>query len=359
MAQKYAKDQPAGFTNRIERVAIVGAGGHAGKPITTFLLKTGKHTVTALARSGSEGAVPAGCKIATVDYDNEASLVAALTGQQFFVITVGVSAPPDTHHKLVTAAAKAGVPYVMTNCYGVLVNRPEDVDVARQLVTGEQPLQYVRDVEEQGVSAWIAMSCSFWYEWSLALAYGIDAFFGINIKERKAIFFDDGKRGMSVSTWEQTGRAMAALLSLKELPEDENDTSPTVSHWRNKPLKINSFVVSQRDMLDSLHRTLGTTDADWTIEYQPAAERYQKAMDIMKTGFDRPAFARAMYTRVFFPDLTAGGERFHYIDGSDNEKLGLAKDDLDAATKRTVDMVNSGWVEALWKKMAGGSHPPA
>jgi hypothetical protein len=24
MAQKYAKDQPAGFTNRIEKVAIVG-----------------------------------------------------------------------------------------------------------------------------------------------------------------------------------------------------------------------------------------------------------------------------------------------------------------------------------------------
>lgn len=24
MAQKYAKDQPSGFTNRIERVAIVG-----------------------------------------------------------------------------------------------------------------------------------------------------------------------------------------------------------------------------------------------------------------------------------------------------------------------------------------------
>lgn len=28
MAQKYARDQPSGFTNRIERVAIVGVGLH-------------------------------------------------------------------------------------------------------------------------------------------------------------------------------------------------------------------------------------------------------------------------------------------------------------------------------------------
>jgi hypothetical protein len=29
MAQKYAKDQPAGFTNRIEKVAIVGVSQHS------------------------------------------------------------------------------------------------------------------------------------------------------------------------------------------------------------------------------------------------------------------------------------------------------------------------------------------
>lgn len=38
MAQKYAKDQPAGFTNRIERVAIVGVSPerleqHATSPV--------------------------------------------------------------------------------------------------------------------------------------------------------------------------------------------------------------------------------------------------------------------------------------------------------------------------------------
>lgn len=62
MAQnaKYAKDQQPGFTNRIERVAIVGAGGSVGKYIAQELLKTGKHTVTALTRTTSMTKLPEG-----------------------------------------------------------------------------------------------------------------------------------------------------------------------------------------------------------------------------------------------------------------------------------------------------------
>jgi hypothetical protein len=40
MATKYAKDQPAGFTNRIERVAIVGVSLFSAAPLSGSALLT-------------------------------------------------------------------------------------------------------------------------------------------------------------------------------------------------------------------------------------------------------------------------------------------------------------------------------
>lgn len=94
------------------------AGGTLGKYIAQELVKTGKHTVTALTRSGSTNNVPEGVKPVTVDYDDAESLVQAMQGHQFLIITLAVSVPPGTQSKLIKAAAKAGVPYVMPNAWG-------------------------------------------------------------------------------------------------------------------------------------------------------------------------------------------------------------------------------------------------
>jgi tryptophan synthase beta chain len=72
--------------------------------------------LTAITRLNSKSKLPEGVKIAQVDYDDEASIIAALKGQQFLIITMSVTAPRDTHSRLVKAAAKADVPYVMPNC---------------------------------------------------------------------------------------------------------------------------------------------------------------------------------------------------------------------------------------------------
>ena len=89
------------------------AGGTVGSYIAGALLKTGRHAVTALSRKDSSNKLPKGVIVAPVDYDDGATIVAALKDQQFLIITMAPTAPRDTHHKLVQAAAKAGVPYVM------------------------------------------------------------------------------------------------------------------------------------------------------------------------------------------------------------------------------------------------------
>ncbi|KAL7942541.1 NAD(P)-binding protein [Trichoderma barbatum] len=345
MSIKYAKDQPAGFTNRIENVAIVGAGGQVGKHIAEELLKTGKHNVTAITRIGSKSELPEGVKVVEVDYNDEQTVIDGLKGHQFLFISLAVTAPRDTQAKIMTAAAKAGVSWVMPNSYGGDLNNKS---LMAEMMAAPGAEAGVSAAEKAGLS-WVWMSCNFWYEYSLAMGSG---WYGFDIPNKKVTFYDDGKTRINTSTWRQCGRAAAQLLSLKELPEDENDQSPTLSQWRNKVLYISSFLASQRDMLDSLNRVLGTTDGDWEIDYEPTDVRYKRGLEIFKTG-NIVGFGMAMYSRAFYPNGDGNYEAKH---GLSNKMLGLPEEDFDEATKLSVEMDNGGLSARRIAINSGGAH---
>ncbi|KUI69850.1 Sterol-4-alpha-carboxylate 3-dehydrogenase, decarboxylating [Cytospora mali] len=332
MAPKYAKDQPSGFVNRIERVAIVGAGGTLGKYITEALIKTGNHTVTALTRADSTNKLPEGVTTVTVSYDDEQSLVDALRGQQVLIITMAIAAPPDTHSKLVRAAAEANVPYVMPNCWG---NDTMNQKLQEDTLYGTRLIAARREIESLGVSKWITPVCGFWYEFSLG---GSPDRYGFGFHDRTLVFFDDGETKINTSTWLQCGRGVASFLSLKLLPDDENDKEPAIDNWANNVFYISSFLVSQRDMFESVKRVTGTTDAEWKITYESSEERYKKAVQDLNDG-NRRGFVRLLYTRVFYPN---GGGDYETSKGIQNEILDLPKEDMDEATKEAIRLALSG-----------------
>ncbi|KAJ7208638.1 hypothetical protein GGX14DRAFT_566851 [Mycena pura] len=317
--------------NYITNVAIIGATGRIGGAFAEALVKTGKHTVTVLVRPDSTGKLPEGVKTVSVNYDDDIdspsnSLVTALRGQHFLAITLGVSATEERHDYILKAAGKAGVQYVMPNMYGS--------DTAnRQLAeeSGYSGHQRIENVRKLANAACVTMVCGFWYEWSLALG---ENFFGIDIKNRKVTFFDEGTTKVTVSTWDECGRALAGLLSLPE-----TGPSPCVADWKDKKLFVQSFLVSQRDMLDSLHRVLGDTDADWTIVKVPAAQRIQEAQEQLKNG-DFRGFVKKMYSRTFLNPGEAD-----YSKQLADEIIGLPKEDLDTVTKTVMDIVNNDWKE--------------
>lgn len=336
MAPKYAKDQPIGFVNRIERVAIVGAGGTVGKYITEALVKTGKHMVTALTRADSTNKLPEGVSTVVVIYDDDDSLVEALRGQQVLIITIAYTAPPETHSKLVRAAAEAGVPYVMPNGWGTdTMNEKlqEDTMYGKRLIAARG------QIESLGVSKWIALVCGFWYEFSLG---GTQDRYGFDFHNRSVVFFDDGNARINTSTWLQCGRGVASLLSLKLLPEDENDKDPAIDNWANGTVYISSFLVSQKDMFESVKRVTGTTEAEWKITYEGSEERYKKAVQDLHDG-DRNGFVRLLYTRVFYPN---GGGDYETSKGLQNEILGLPEEDLDEATREAIRLALNGELSA-------------
>ncbi|KAJ5934447.1 hypothetical protein N7466_003994 [Penicillium verhagenii] len=323
---EYAKNQPTGFKNVIERVAIVGAGGTVGTHLVAALLKTGKHTVTALSRKDSSNKLPEGVLVAQVDYSDEATIVAALKGQQFFIITVSPTASRDTHSKLVRAAAKAGVPYIMPNGYAGDI---EQTKLGEDVMLGPVAKAARDEIESLGMQ-WITVCCGFWYDYSLA---GGEARFGFDFDKWSLTIYDDGNTRNSVSTLSQVGRAVAKVLSFKELPEDENDKSLTLSRWLNKALYIKSFVINQNEMFESVKRVTGTGDADWTITHEDSRERYADGLAMVKAG-NMAGFGKLLYARAFFPDDPSDCST-----RAENELLGLPEESLDDATQAGANMV--------------------
>ncbi|GAB1195452.1 hypothetical protein APSETT444_004711 [Aspergillus pseudonomiae] len=323
---KYAKDQSVDFKNTIERVAIVGAGGTIGWHIANALLQTGRHTVTALTRKGSGNRLPEGVLVASIDYNDEASMVAALNGQQFLIITMAPTAPRDSHSKLVQAAAKAGIPYIMPNGYGGDIGNTK---LGEDTMLGPVAKTNRDEIERLGMQ-WITVCCGFWYDYSLA---GGDSRFGFDFDKRSLTIYDDGNTKNSTSTLSQVGRAVAKVLSLNELPQDENDNSLTLSTFLNQGVYITSFVVSQNDMFESVKRVTGTTDADWTITHVDTKKRYEDGLAQVKVG-NMAGFSKMLYARAFYPDdpsdLSAKAQ---------NELLGLPEENLDASTKVGIDLV--------------------
>jgi hypothetical protein len=267
-------------------------------------------------------------EVKKVNYDDQSSLVEALQGQEVLIITMAVTAPRDQETKLIEAAATANVPWVMPNEYGCDATDPE---LAKDILIAEARIKHRNHIEKLGKSSWVGLVCSFWYEFSLA---GQPERYGFDFKNRTVTFFDDGNTHINTSTWPQCGRAVANLLSLKVLPDDENDKSPCLANFRNNLLYISSFNVSQKDMLDSVMRVTGTSEKDWKVDYEDVKERYKNGVEQFKKG-NMMGFAKLLYSRVFFPD---GSGDYEATKGLHNDILGLPKEDFDEYTKIAVEM---------------------
>lgn len=301
------------------------------------MLKNGKQKITAITREGSNNKVPEGVEVKKVDYNNPSTIVEALKGQDALIITMAVTAPPDQQSKLIEAAAEAGVPWVLPNEFG---GDGLNEEAGRDAMIGPAKKAARDQIEKLGVSSWIGVACGFWYEYSLgagALTYGFD------FKSKEATFFDEGTVRLNTSTWPQTGRAVANLLALKVLPEDENDESTCLSHYRNKFIYVSSFKINQKEMFASVIRVTGAKESDWKISHENVQERYKAGVERMQSG-DRRGFAKALYARYFYPDLAGDYER---VRGLDNQKLGLPKEELDEFTKEGIRLQESGYFDYL------------
>lgn len=189
--------------------------------------------------------------------------------------------------------------------------------------------KYIRDC---GLN-FIGLTSGFWFQFSLG---GGEERYGFDFKKQELTLFDEGEHKIVTSSWTQSGRAVAKVLSLPILPQDEQDKSLTVSKWRDDTIYIKSFDVSQKDLLASVLRVTGTKETDWKIAKVDVHKRFQEAADKMAKG-DFSAFATKMYSRYFY-----GDEAREVSAKVQNDILGLPEEDLDTAVSEAVQMGRDG-----------------
>lgn len=338
MSSSLSSSQPTGSKNHVEHVAIVGVGGRSGGPIAEALIQAGKHKVTAITRPDSTSKMPAGLHdIKKVDYSSHTSLVEALKGQDVLIMTMPVMTPKETHKKLIDAAVEAGVSWIMPNEWGVNVANVEmgnDALVRDGIITTRE---YIEQVGGEKTS-WVGLCTSFWYEFSLA---GTEGRYGFDFDKKELTLYDEGTTKINTTTWPQVGRAVANLLALKVHPDGEGDTTPSLAQFKNKPVYVSSFFVSQRDMFESVLRVTGDDEKDWKITHEDVVERFKRGQELLKQG-QMLGFGILLYARLFFKD--GAGDTNKLLA---NDLLGLPKEDLDAATKVAVEMARAGDTNAI------------
>lgn len=340
----------------------------------------------AITRADSTSTAPVGALVRKVDYNDQASLVEALRGQDALVITMAARAPPEQQMKLIEAAATAKVPWVLPNEYGYDNSHP---GLLNDIPLGKAHAAHRAHIEELGVSAWVGITCGFWYEYSLPFG---PCTYGFDLPNRTVTFFDDGNTRINTSTLPQCGRAVARLLGLKILPDDGGDRTPCLSHYRNRFVYVSSFKISQREMLDSILRVTGTEMRDWKISHEDSVSvtsippssslphppgatssppppyspsplqtpnpplpplsiasihfqlthrqstRYRAGLSDMQKGGTNAltGYAQLMYSRVFYPN---GGGDFEASRGLQNGVLGFPVEGLDGWTGVAVGKV--------------------
>lgn len=83
--------------------------------MTEALIRTGKHTITAITRTDSQNKLPEGVIFKKVDYNKPETLVEALRGQDALVITLSGHTPKETENQLINAAGEVGVAWILPN----------------------------------------------------------------------------------------------------------------------------------------------------------------------------------------------------------------------------------------------------
>ncbi|OBT51325.1 hypothetical protein VE04_08374 [Pseudogymnoascus sp. 24MN13] len=297
------------------KIAIVGGSGSVGSPTVEALLSHGIHTVTAISRSESTAIFPSGVTIKEGSYSDEEFLVEALKGQDVLILQLGFMAL-NSQIPLISAAAKAGVPWVIP-CEYACDNRHDKLNEEIGLMVMKN--KYRAQIDSLGVSSWIGIVNGPWFDWNFE-----KSFMGLDIKTRKAKLFDGGVK-FNTSTLSKVGKSLAALLSL---PDSK------LSAFKNDFVYFSSFLVSQRDVFDSVLSATSTKESDWAIE----SESPDKAADAAKEAIQQGN--RMGNVDLLFATLSRVGYGGDYeAKAIGNNFLGLEQEDFNKVVKDLVEMM--------------------
>ncbi|CAH0018773.1 unnamed protein product [Clonostachys rhizophaga] len=289
----------------IRKVAVIGASGNVGKSTVQALLQEG-FEVTGLTRELSNITTPQGVKLVETDY-SEDSIVAALKGHDAVVSTVSSIAVGQAlafQKTVVDAAIKAGAKVFVPSEFGIDTANPEAPKIIPLLRDKVDTLDYIKS--KQDTISWIAIISGSMFDWGLS----IPGFGGFNVRARTATLFDGGNIAYEATNLDQVGRGIAKSLK-------------NIDVTRNQYVYINSFTVTQNDVLHALERATGEK---FELSEGTARGLWETSTEQVKNG--NPLGTLDQISSAIYGE---GGAANYSVDkGLWNDKIGLAGENLEA-----------------------------
>ncbi|KAK2055315.1 NmrA-like family protein [Colletotrichum caudatum] len=296
-------------------VLIVGANGTLGAKILDALVAAKSFKLSALKRAGSRSklAYPAE-QVQTIEVDDDLSregLERAFKGQDAVIVSFRLR-NLEQHLRIAEAASAAGVKHFMPADFGSIdADNPrarELIPLYRYKLAVRQKAQELSDNNPN--FAWTGIVCGHFFDW------GIKEGFLHAYLDRKVIdVIDGGNIKASVATLPRVGEAVVRILDLG-----------VIEATRNKTLFIQSFCITQTELLQSLEKATGSR---WTVNKVESKSFIEEHKNKADAG-DVEAIEDLVFA---VGQLDANWtER----DGFAMETLGLEDEDLDAVIAEVV-----------------------
>ncbi|UQC81561.1 NmrA-like family protein [Colletotrichum lupini] len=232
-------------------VLLVGANGTLGAKILDSLVAAKSFKLSALKRAGSKSTIayPAD-QVQVIEVDNDLSyegLKKAFTGQEVVIVSFRLR-DLDQHLRIAEAAFAAGVKHFMPADFGSI---DADNPRARELIPLYRWKRAVRQKAQELADknpdfAWTGIVCGHFFDWGVK-----EGFLHAYLDTKKIDVIDGGDIKASVATLPRVGEAVVRILNL-------GVTEVT----KNKTLFIQSFCITQNELLQSLEKATG---AKWTV----------------------------------------------------------------------------------------------
>lgn len=261
--------------------------------------------------------MPEGVIVKEVDYSSKSGLTAALQGQDAIIDTT-FAKDAVTSSNLIEAAVAAGVHRFILSEYGNDLDNPKvaALPVLYYKVANYQLIQ--EKAQESGIT-WTALATGPFLD-----GYLLTGALGIQLKDKKATLFNDGKNVVPFTPVAVVGQAAAAVL----LHPDET---------KNRRVYVSAACKSQADLLDLGKEALGPDG--WEIQSCDMEPAYQQALaDIQAGKVNMKVFGTLMQYAISNPRYYQPWTK------DDNELLGV-KPLSDAEMKEMMKSIASGnWV---------------
>jgi uncharacterized protein YbjT (DUF2867 family) len=294
----------------IKNVLVVGASGNVGKSTLKALSEDG-FQVIGLSRHLPENSVPAGVEFITSDY-SAASLLEAFKGQDAVISTVSSTQPGalDLQKSLIDTAIAAGVKIFVPSEFGVDTSDRSSPEFIPFLEGKIAILDYLG--ERRDKISWFALVTGSLFDWGLK----IPGFGGWDLGARTVTIYDGGDIPYEATTLDQVGRAIAKSLKHPE-------------HTRNEFVYVNSFTVTQNEVLKAVERITGEK---FTVSQSTVEDLWQGGAAQLKEG--QPLGLLAMIAGTIYGK--GGLANYSGTKGLWNKKIGLAQEKLDEVLENLI-----------------------